>query len=131
MTVSVSFDPVAEFVKVFDDEDADDVVVPHKPLKIVILPNNSRGEVANLSFIMKDNDNNEGNKKGTATAKLTGYVDGTTELTLEDDEQTLTLAVDPDQIYGGGGTDRDIELECDCDVKACRKRNRGDCDCHY
>ena len=40
--------------------------------------------------------NNEGNKEGTATAtdELAGYVDGTTELTLEDDEQTLILAVD-------------------------------------
>ena len=45
VTVAVSFDPVAEFVKVTDrNATPADAVVPHKPLKIEILPNSSSGK---------------------------------------------------------------------------------------
>ncbi|MCY3683297.1 MAG: T9SS type A sorting domain-containing protein [Gemmatimonadetes bacterium] len=107
VTVSVSFDPVAEFTKVFDDGTTDDDVVAHKPLKIEVGAGSATGNIAvgatnaELSFIMKDNNNNEGNRDATATASLAGFVNGMTELTLEDDEQTLTLFVDPDKFTEG------------------------------
>ena len=107
VTVSVSFNPVAEFTKVFDDADADDAAVPYKPLKIEIPASSVTSSTAigssgeELSFIMKNNTANVGDRMGTATATLTGYVAGTTEFTLEDDEQTLTLAVDPHEFTEG------------------------------
>ncbi|MDE2698037.1 MAG: hypothetical protein OXI23_04140 [Gemmatimonadota bacterium] len=100
VTVSVSFDPVAEFTKVFDDATTDDVVA-HKPLKIKVPVSNATGTTPELSFIMKNNNANQGNREATATAKLSGFVDGMAELTLEDDEQTLTLAVDPTKFTEG------------------------------
>ncbi len=106
VTVSVSFAP-AEFTKVLD---ASDVKVT-LPLKIDVAATLSSNMLENYQFVVENNTVNvEEDIKVTATAKAKGYVDGTTELTIEDDEQTLTLAVDPTEVTEGSAIDNPIPV---------------------
>ena len=99
-TVAVAFSPGKLLTPVLDGADADAAVT-----KITVAVTNGTGTRSQLKITPVDNDDNEEtNVEVTATATAAGYVAGTTILTIEDDEQTLKLVVDPTKFTEGDAT---------------------------
>ena len=97
VTVSVNFAPNL-FTRVLDNTSATVTL----PLKLEVADNSNTLALSNLQFIVKNNNVNVADDiKVTVTATAAGHVSGTTEITIEDDEQTLTLAVNPTKFTEG------------------------------
>ena len=90
MTVSVNIAPA--LIQVYTDTDA--TVELDLPLQVEIAAGATSGRLNTLGFVATDNDVDvQEDIMVTATATLAPHISGTDELTIEDDEQTLTLAV--------------------------------------
>ena len=104
-TVTVSFSK-SDVLTVLDGDD-DDATVTDLTVEVT----NGTGTRGQLKITPTDNDVNETEDVVViATAKAKGYIDGTAELTIEDDEQTLTLAVDPTEVTEGSTINNQIAV---------------------